>query len=68
MRNPREPKLWVVDGIFWFVLILWTLQLFLLITGLDAYLGGQKEILVPAAISSVVLALINLLLIRQLKG
>ncbi len=68
MRDPREPKLWVIDGIFWFVLVLWTIQLFLLITGLDAYLGGQKEILLPAAISSVVLAVINFLLIRQIRG
>jgi membrane protein implicated in regulation of membrane protease activity len=68
MRDPREPRLWLMDGIFLFVLVLWTSQLFLLITGLDAYLGGQKNILWPAAITSVVLALINVWLVRFTSG
>lgn len=68
MRNPREPRLWLIDGIFLFVLVLWTVQLFLLITGLDAYLGGQKSVLWPAAITSVVLAAINVWLVRFTRG
>jgi membrane protein implicated in regulation of membrane protease activity len=67
MRDPREPRLWLIDGIFLFVLVLWTSQLFLLITGLDAYLGGQKNILWPAAITSLVLAAINLFLMRYTR-
>jgi hypothetical protein len=67
MRDPREPRLWVIDGIFMFVLILWMLQLFLLISGLDAYLGGQGGILWPAAISSVVIALVCFGLVRMIR-
>lgn len=67
MRDPQEPRLWVIDGIFLFVLVLWTLQLFLIIMGLDAFLAGQRNILWPAAISSVVLALVNIGLVRLIK-
>ncbi len=67
MRDPREPRLWVIDGIFMFVLILWMLQLFLLISGLDAYLGGQRGILWPAAISSVVISLVCFGLVRMIR-
>jgi hypothetical protein len=67
MRDPREPRLWVIDGISMFVLILWMLQLFLLISGLDAYLGGQRGILWPAAISSVVIALVCFGLVRMIR-
>jgi hypothetical protein len=67
MRDPQEPKLWVIDGIFLFVLVLWIVQLFLLISGLDAYLGGQKNILLPAAIASLLVALLNFFLVRQIR-
>ena len=67
MRDPREPRLWLIDAIFLFVLVLWIAQLFLLITGLDAFLGGQHDVLWPAAISSVVLALVNLFLVRYTR-
>ena len=67
MRDPHEPRLWVIDGIFLFVLVLWIVQLFLLISGLDAYLGGQKSILLPAAIASVLVALLNFFLVRQIR-
>lgn len=68
MRDPREPKLWVIDAIFYLVLLVWIVQLFLIIASLDAFLGGEANILWPAAISSVVLALLNFLLVRQIKG
>ena len=67
MRDPHEPRLWVIDGMFLFVLVLWIVQLFLLISGLDAYLGGQKNILLPAAIASVLVALLNFFLVRQIR-
>jgi hypothetical protein len=47
--------------------VLWTVQLFLVITGLDAYLGGEKGLLWPAAITSVVVAVVNLALIRLIR-
>ncbi|HEY9900757.1 MAG TPA: DUF6755 family protein [Pantanalinema sp.] len=61
------PRTWLVDGIFLFVLLLWIIQLFLVITGIDAYLGGQAGILWPAAITSAVLALINLKLVSYIQ-
>lgn len=61
------PRTWLVDGIFMFVLVLWIIQLFLVITGLDAYLGGQAGILWPAAITSTLLALINLKLVSYIQ-
>ncbi|MNY41096.1 hypothetical protein D3C86_1758830 [compost metagenome] len=62
-----DPRAWLVDGIFLFVLLLWIIQLFLVITGIDAYLGGQAGILWPAAITSAVLALINLKLVSYIQ-
>lgn len=67
MRDPREPRLWVIDGIFMFVLVLWIVQLFLLISGLDAFLGGQPGILWPAAISSTLIALVCFGLVRMIR-
>ena len=67
IRNPLEPKLWAVDAIFLFVVVVWTVQLFLVITGLDAYLGGEDGILWPAAIASVVLAAVNLALVLLIR-
>ncbi|MNL75437.1 hypothetical protein D3C87_2012420 [compost metagenome] len=63
----NAPRTWLVDGIFLFVLLLWIIQLFLVITGIDAYLGGQAGILWPAAITSAVLALINLKLVSYIQ-
>ena len=64
MRDPREPRLWLIDGIFLFVLVLWVVQLFLVITGIDAYLGGERGVLWPAALASVAIAAVNAYLVR----
>lgn len=67
--NPskRRARLWVIDALLLFVLVLWTIQLFLFITGLDAHLGGEKAILWPAAITSVVIAVVNVMLVRGVR-
>jgi hypothetical protein len=67
MRGRSNNRLWVVDGVLLFVLVLWTAQLFLLISGLDAFLGGDYGILWPAAISSIVIAAICVRLVGLLK-
>jgi hypothetical protein len=67
VNGRARAKLWIVDGIFMFELVLWTLQLFLVVTGLDAYLGGQHGVLWPAALSSIVLALVNVKLVSFIR-
>jgi membrane protein implicated in regulation of membrane protease activity len=64
MRDPKEPLLWLLDAIFLFVLLLWVMQLFLLMTGLDAFLARERQPLWPAAIGSLVLAVMSLALVR----
>ena len=64
-RRTESRRTWVVDALLGFVLLLWLLQLFLLMTGLDAFLGGQAGILWPAAITSIILAALNVLLARR---
>lgn len=68
MSGRSRARRWVVDGIFMFELVLWILQLFLVITSLDAFLGGQGDILWPAALTSTVLALVNLKLVSFIRG
>jgi hypothetical protein len=67
VRPANQSRLWVIDGILMFVIVLWTAQLFLIITGLDAYLGGEHGILWPAAISSIVIAAICVRLVALIK-
>jgi membrane protein implicated in regulation of membrane protease activity len=64
MRDPKEPLLWLLDAILLFILLLWIMQLFLLMTGLDAFLARERQMLWPAAIGSLVLAVMSLALVR----
>lgn len=68
MNNTQKQKTVMLDLILVFILVLWTIQLFLLITGLDAYLGGDKGILWPIAASSLVLGGINLKLVSMVRN
>ena len=54
----------IIGLILSFVLIFWTVQLFILMTGLDAYLGKEHGILWPGALSSIGLAVLTLVLVR----
>src|SRR5690606_17543049 len=67
MRTPsrfiRRQKMTIVNGILAISLILVSLQLWLLTATMNAYLGGQTGILLPAALASALcLALIGGLL------
>lgn len=51
-RFVRSQKMTIVNGILAIALILVSLQLWLLTATMNAYLGGQTSVLVPAALAS----------------
>lgn len=58
-RFTREQKTTIVYGILCLVLILVVLQLWLLSATMNAYLGGDKSIIWPAALVSLVCFALN---------
>ena len=52
-RFSREQRLTIVYGILCIVLILVILQLWLLVATMNAYLGGDQSVILPAAFASV---------------
>jgi hypothetical protein len=57
MRGPRfarHQRMTVVNGVLCIVLVLVVLQLWLLTATMNAYLGQDQSILVPAALASLV--------------
>ena len=62
----RDQRSTIVHGILAFVLILVVLQLWLLIATMNAYLGGDESVIVPAGIASAICLLLNLGLLRYL--
>ena len=63
-RAQRTP---IVQGMLAFVLILVMLQLWLLTATMNAYLGGDDGVVVPAAIASVACLALNVGLLRYLR-
>lgn len=63
-RAQRTP---IVQGMLAFVLILVILQLWLLTATMNAYLGGDDGVVLPAAIASVACFLLNVGLLRYLR-
>jgi riboflavin transporter FmnP len=51
-RFMRRQKMMIVNGMLAISLILVTLQLWLLTATMNAYLGGETTILLPAALAS----------------
>ena len=68
MRVPlsQSQKLTVIYGILCIVLILDILQLWLLTATTHASLGGETEMILPAALASLVCLGLNYGLLRQL--
>jgi len=58
-RSPRSRRMVVVNGILSFVVLIVILQLWLLTATMNAYLGGDTAIVVPAALASSVCFLLN---------
>jgi hypothetical protein len=56
----------VIYGMLAFVLILVVLQLWLLVSTMNAYLGGDESVIWPAAIASFLCFLLNVGLLRYL--
>jgi hypothetical protein len=63
-RAQRGP---IVQGMMAFVLILVVLQLWLLTATMNAYLGGDEDIIWPAALASLACFVLNLGLLRYLR-
>jgi hypothetical protein len=62
----RDQRLAIIYGILCFVVILVVLQLWLLTATMNAYLGGDEDVIWPAAGASIVCLLLNLGLLRYL--
>ncbi|HVK38684.1 MAG TPA: DUF6755 family protein [Candidatus Kapabacteria bacterium] len=62
----RAQKTTIVYGILSIVLLITILQLWLLTATMNAYLGGESDIPVPAALVSLVCLLLNAGLLRYL--
>ncbi len=68
MKKPfsREQKTTIVYGILCIVLMIIILQLWLLTATMNAYLGGDYSVILPAAIVSLVCFILNAGLLRYL--
>jgi hypothetical protein len=62
----REQRTTVVYGMLAFVLILLVLQLWLLTSTMNAYLGDDESVIWPAAVASLACLLLNAGLLRYL--
>jgi hypothetical protein len=62
----REQRGTIIYGILCLVLITVVLQLWLLAATMNAYLGGDDSVIVPAAVASLLCFTLNLFLLRAL--
>ena len=62
----RHQKLTIVNGILAIVGMIVILQLWLLSATMNAFLGGDESVIVPAAIGSVICLLLNAGLLRYI--
>lgn len=65
-RFARSQRSTIVSGILSIVMVLVILQLWLLVATMNAYLGGDYGIVLPAALGSFVCLALNLGLLRYL--
>ena len=63
----RDQRLTIVYGILCTVLVLVILQLWLLTATMNAYLGGDRSVIWPAAFASLACLLLNVGLLRYLR-
>ncbi len=66
--STREQKTTVVYGVLSFAMILMILQLWLLTATMNAFLGGDDGVVLPALGASAVCLVLNLGLLRALFG
>ncbi len=67
-RFARSQRLTIVTGILLFVILIVMLQLWLLTATVNAFLGGDTTVAVPAAVASVACLLLNVGLLRYLRS
>lgn len=65
-RFARSQRMTIVNGILVFVVLIVILQLWLLSATMNAYLGGDMTVAVPAALASIACLALNLGLLRHL--
>jgi hypothetical protein len=63
-RFARHQKTTILSGVLCFVMILVILQLWMLTATMNAYLGGDQSVLVPAAFASIACLGLNVGLLR----
>jgi len=66
----RQQKLVIVNGVLAIVAVIVALQLWLLSATMNAFLGGEESVIVPAGLASVICLLLNsglLWYIRQME-
>ena len=68
VRRPftRAQRMTIVNGMLAFVVMLVILQLWLLTATMNAYLGGDRSVIWPAAAASLACLLLNAGLLRYL--
>jgi hypothetical protein len=64
--RPRSERLVVVYGMTSFILVLVVCQLWLITATVNAYLGGDDSVVVPAGVASVACLALNVGLLRYL--
>lgn len=65
-RFTREQRTTIVNGVLCVLLILVVLQLWLFTATMDAFLGGDEGVILPAALASLVCFGLNVGLIRYI--
>ena len=65
-RFSRGQRMTMVNGVLFLVILIVVLQLWLLTATVNAYLGGDSGIVVPAALASVACLGLNIGLLRYL--
>ncbi len=67
-RFARKQRMTIVLGILCLVIIIVILQLWLLTATMNAYLGGDESVLIPAALASLLCLGLNAGLLWYLYG
>lgn len=67
-RFVRRQRMTIVNGILAIALILVSLQLWLLVATMNAYLGGETGLLLPAALASALCLALIAGLLRYLNA
>lgn len=64
----RRQRLTIVQGMTCFILVLVVCQLWLITATVNAFLGGDDSVVVPAAVASLLCLGLNVGLLRYLLG